>query len=504
MVREQSLMPYPRRGRRWQRPVGLTTYLFTIIALSLSLSFLLSSCAVNKATGKRQLILISESQEIQMGQDADKDIIASMGLYPDSALQQYIRNLGDELAAKSERPNLPWTFRLVDDPVVNAFALPGGFVYVTRGIMGYLNSEAELAGIMGHEIGHVTGKHAVARMSKAQIAQVGLGVGQILEPSLQKYSQLANAGLGLLFLKYSRDDETQADELGVRYMTRIGDDPRAMIGVMTMLDRVTQASGGAGAPEWLATHPNPGNRRENIQEEVDTMHVDFTKTKLDRDSYLRRLDGLIFGDNPRHGYFKGNIFYHPDLKFLFVFPDGWQTSNLLPAVMGVSPNQDVLIQITLSNAATPDAAASQFLSQQGISAEQPRATTINGNQALWSDFTAQTDQGMLEGSAAFLSYDGTIYQLLAYGTQQGWATNGPAATTALRSFARLTDPKALAVEPMRIRIVKLDRSMTMQQFADKYPGPVSVDKLSLINRVEPATELKAGDLVKNVVGEKIE
>jgi predicted Zn-dependent protease len=504
MNREQNRTLYPRTGRHWSRHVAGGTYLFAAIALLLIISFLVPSCAINKATGKRQLILISESQEIQMGKDADKDIIASMGLYPDSSLQRYIRNLGDELAAKSERPNLPWTFRLVDDPVVNAFALPGGFVYITRGIMAYLNSEAELAGVMGHEIGHVTGKHAVARMSKAQIAQVGLGVGQILEPSLQKYSQLANAGLGLLFLKYSRDDETQADELGVRYMTRIGDDPRAMVGVMTMLDRVTQAGGGAGAPEWLATHPNPGNRRENIQEEVDTMHVDFAKTKLDRDSYLRRLEGLVFGDNPRHGYFKGSSFYHPDLKFLFVFPEGWQTSNQLQAVMGVSPNQDVLIQITLSSAATPDAAATQFLNQQGISGARPRAITINGIQALWSDFTAQTDQGALAGSAAFLSHDGKVYQLLAYGTQQGWASNGAAATTSLRSFARLTDPKALAVEPMRLRIVKLDRAMTLQQFADKYPGPVSVEKLALINRVEPSTELKAGELVKNVVGEKIE
>ncbi len=504
MRKKQSPRIDRQASRRRLLQIGRGTHVIVTLALLLSLSFLFSSCAVNKATGKRQLILISESQEIQMGQDADKEIIATMGLYPDSSLQQYIRNLGDELAAKSERPNLPWTFRLVDDPVVNAFALPGGYVYVTRGILAYLNSEAELAGVMGHEIGHVTGKHSVARMSKAQIAQVGLGVGQILEPSLQKYSQLANTGLGLLFLKFSRDDETQADELGVRYMTRIGDDPRAMIGVMTMLDRVTEASGGAGAPEWLATHPNPGNRRENIQEEVDTMHVDFAKTKLHRDSYLRRLDGLVFGENPRQGYFKGSTFYHPELKFLFVFPEGWQTSNQLQAVMAVSPNQDVLIQITLSNAATPEAATDQFLSQQGISAERPRPVTINGLQGVWSDFTAQTDQGALAGSAAFLSHDGKIYQLLAYGTQAGWSANSAAGMASLRSFARLTDRKALAVEPMRIKIVELDRAMTMQQFADKHPGPVSVEKLALINRVEPSTELKAGDLVKNVVGEKIE
>jgi predicted Zn-dependent protease len=465
---------------------------------------ILGGCAVNKATGQRQLILISESREIEMGREADQQIVSSLGLYPDSSLQQYIHELGANLAAKCERPHLPWAFRLVDDPVVNAFALPGGFIYITRGIMAHLNSEAELAGVMGHEIGHVTGKHAVTRMSKAQIAQIGLGVGQVLEPGLEKYSQLANVGLGLLFLKFSRDDETQADELGLRYMTRADYDPREMVGVMTMLDQVTEAGGGGRVPEWLATHPNPGNRRENIQSQVDTISGDLSGALVQQESYLRRLDGLIFGQNPRQGYFKGSTFYHPDLKFVLQFPEGWQTLNQVAAVIGVSPEQDAIMQLTLSQAAAPGAAAEEFLSQQGISAGRPQPLTINGLSAVWAEFSAESESGQLAGIAAFLDYDDNVYQILAYGTQQAWSSYASSASAALRSFSRLTDAKALAVQPWRLEVVKLSEPMTINEFAQRYPAPVTAEKLALINRVALDTRLPAGHLVKRVVGERIE
>src|SRR5213595_4027039 len=178
------------------------------------------ACAVNPATGSRQLMLISESQEIAMGRDYDRQVGASIGLYPDSGLQRYLQQFGTRLAATSERPNLPWTFRVVDDPVVNAFALPGGFIYVTRGIFAHLNSEAELAGVVGHEIGHVTARHSVSQLSKQQLAQLGLAVGSIASPELGRYAGLAGQAFGVLFLKYSRDNESQADDLGLRYMRR--------------------------------------------------------------------------------------------------------------------------------------------------------------------------------------------------------------------------------------------------------------------------------------------
>src|SRR5256712_151240 len=286
------------------------------------LATLAAACASNPATGSRQLMLVSESQEIALGRDYDQQVAASIGIYPDSELQRYIQQFGARLAASSERPNLPWSFRVVDDPVVNAFALPGGFIYVTRGILAHLNSEAELAGVVGHEIGHVTARHSANQMTKQQLAQVGLVVGTIASPEFGRYSGLAGQALGVLFLKYSRDNERQADDLGLRYMRRVNYDPREMPHVFEMLARVSQAQGGGRVPEWLATHPDPENRRGRIEQEIAALPQNFTGVAVNRDIYLRRLDGLVYGSNPREGYFKENQFFHPQLRFRMTFPAG--------------------------------------------------------------------------------------------------------------------------------------------------------------------------------------
>ena len=193
-----------------------------------------------------------------MGKAADQEAVAAYGLYPDPKVQAYVERLGKSLAAPSERPDLPWSFKVVDDPAVNAFALPGGYIYVTRGIMTHLRSEAELVAVLGHEIGHVTGRHSASQMSKQQLAMGGLIVGMAVKPELQRFGELAQQGLGLLFLKFGRDDENEADELGLRYMTREDYDPREMLEVFGVLDGVTRAEGGGGRmPDWLSTHPSP-------------------------------------------------------------------------------------------------------------------------------------------------------------------------------------------------------------------------------------------------------
>src|SRR5213076_2108003 len=322
---------------------------------------LVAACATNPATGARQIMLVSESQEIAMGRDYDRQVVASIGLYPDSGLQRYIQQFGTRLAATSERPDLPWTFRVVDDPVVNAFALPGGFIYVTRGILAHLNSEAELAGVVGHEIGHVTARHSVSQMTKQQLAQLGLAVGAIASPDAGRYAGLASQALGVLFLKYSRDDESQADELGLRYLRRAAYDAREMPHVFEMLARVSQAQGGGRVPEWLATHPDPENRRSRIERDIAAGPQSSAGTAVNRDSYLQRLDGLVFGTNPREGYFKGGEFFHPDLRFWIAFPAGWKTSNEKEAVAAVSPDQDALVELSLAKEASADAAARAFL-----------------------------------------------------------------------------------------------------------------------------------------------
>ena len=458
------------------------------------------ACATNPATGAKELMLISESQEIAMGQGYDKDVVASIGLYGDSGMQQWIQQFGAQLAATSERPNLPWTFQVVDDPVVNAFAIPGGYIYVTRGILAHLNSEAELAGVVGHEIGHVTARHSVSQMSKQQLAQVGLAIGCIASPDFERYAGLASAGLGVLFLKFSRDAESQADHLGLRYMRRAHYDAREMPHVFEMLTRVSQAQGGGRVPEWLATHPNPENRRGRIEQELASGPQDFAGTAVNRDVYLRRLEGLVYGSDPREGYFKGSLFLHPGLRFRLTFPDGWATSNGKQSVVAVSPQKDAAVELGLATEATADAAARAFLSQKGFTSGYPTRASVSGLPAVSAAFAAATDNGTLRGSALFVEYGGSVYRLIGYATDVRWPDYQSTAERALLSFGRLTDRAVIAVEPQRVTLVRTDRRTTIAELARQRPSPVPTATLALVNQVEPDTPLEPGRLVKWVVG----
>jgi predicted Zn-dependent protease len=477
---------------------------YPTVAFILALSILVTGCATNPATGERQLNLFSEAQEIRMGRDADQQISASLGLYPDQELADYVEDLGLRLAANSERPNLPWTFRVLDDPTVNAFALPGGYIYVTRGILSYLNSEAELAGVVGHEIGHVTAQHSVRRMSSQQLAQLGLGIGMVLSPELAKYGQLASTGLGLMFLKFSRDDETQADELGLRYMGRENYNAEEMVGVMVMLDDASHSSGGGRIPEWLSTHPDPGNRKEHIQGLIDMNASAYPGKRVKRERYLEHIDGLVFGQNPREGFFSENVFYHPDLKFRFDFPAGWEKTNMKQGVVGISPNQDAIVQITLTDKRSIERAAKEFFSQQGLSAGTQRRGEINGLPEISGEFAVTTDQGVLRGQATFLHYEDIVYQLLGYSTEQSWPGYATVVVNSIRSFNILTDQKILAVQPLRINIVTLEQPMTFKDFTARYPSSISTETVALINRAELNDQLDAGQKLKQVVGEKFE
>ncbi len=223
-----------------------------IVLFGICLILILTGCSMNPATGQRQLSLISEAQEVEIGRNTDQQMVQQTGLYPDDDLQTYVQELGEDMAKLSERPDLPWHFRVVDDPIVNAFALPGGFIYVTRGILAHLGSEAELAGVIGHEIGHVTARHSANQLSKAQLATLGLGIGMVVSEDFRRFGDLAQSGLGLLFLKFGRDDERQADDLGFRYASRAGHNPAAMADVFETLGRVSaSASAGSRLPSWL-------------------------------------------------------------------------------------------------------------------------------------------------------------------------------------------------------------------------------------------------------------
>jgi predicted Zn-dependent protease len=458
-------------------------------------------CARNPVTGKSELSLVSESQEIQMGQQAAQQVAQTIGIYNDNNIQSYVSGLGKQLAATTERPNLPWEFHVVDDASVNAFALPGGFIYVTRGLMTSINDEAELATVVGHEIGHVTNRHSVQQISKAQLAQLGLGIGSILSSDIARFGQLASAGLSVLFLKYSRDAENQADQAGFRYALQHGYDVREMANVMETLDRISQTSGGGKLPEWLATHPNPGNRIKHIQQMLDTTHVDLSRAKTNRDDYLRRIQGMTYGEDPRQGYFEGTQFYHPQMRFQVHFPDGWQVQNTPAAVASISQNQDAIIQLSLAGKGSPQQAAQQFLSQQGVQAGQMSNSNINGLPATSSYFQAQTNQGVIEGIVTFLEYGGSTFGLMGYTAQGKLGSYDQVFQSTIRSFSELRDPSKINVQPARVELIKLDRSMTLQQFNAQYPSTIPIEQLAIINEVPDATTvLPAGRMVKRVVG----
>jgi predicted Zn-dependent protease len=472
------------------------------VTTGLAAAALLAGCSRNPATGHRELMLVSESQEVQMGQEYDKEVVASIGLYPDPALQNYVQELGARLAANSERPKLPWTFRVVDDPAVNAFAVPGGYIYVTRGILAHMNSEAELAGVMGHEIGHVTARHTASQISKQQLAGLGLAIGSIASSQFERYAGFAGQALSVLFLKFSRDNENQADQLGVRYAGRANFDPRKMADVMKMLDRITQQSG-ARLPEWLATHPNPGNRLQHINTMIAALPQDFSGMIVNREGYERRLDGIIFGMNPREGFFKGTEFYHPDLRFHISFPSGWNTFNSKQAVAAMSPQQDAIIELSLVKAGNADQAARAFLSAEGMQAGTLTRGNVNGLTASQAPFAATTQSGAVRGIAVFVEYGGGVYRLLGYGPESAWASYQGVAQRALYSFGQVSDPAILNVQPQHLDILVLDRRTTIADLAQQRPSPVPVATLALINQVDENTALEPGRLVKWVVGQRL-
>lgn len=460
----------------------------------------LSACARNPATGELQLSFIGENREIQMGRQADESIVRSMGVYESEELESSVSELGRRMAAVSERPDLPWTFRVVDEPVVNAFALPGGFVYMTRGILVHFNSEAQLAAVLGHEIGHVTARHSVNQMSRQQLATIGLGVGSILSPEVAQFQGLISSGMQLAFLKFSRDDESQSDELGLRYMTAVGYDPTEMAGVFRMLGR---ASGGGGerAPEWLSTHPDPENREDRIRERIAELEIDPDTMTVDREEYLRMLEGVVFGPDPRNGYFQESTFLHPDLRFRFDFPAGWRTVNQAESVAGQSPEGDAIVGLRLAEEASAEAALDAFARESGARIEGRRGRPVNDLPASWAAFRVETQQGVLAGLVAFVEYGDRVYQLQGFTPEARFGSYRRVFEESFLSFDRLDDPDLLSVEPKRIELVELPEAMTLTEFDERYPSTVGLDRLAVLNQVDEVEPMEAGRLVKRVRGE---
>ena len=447
-------------------------------------------------------MLVSEGQEAAMGKEADEQFHGLYGDFESPSVQAYVESVARPLAAVSERPSLPWTFRVVDDPQVNAFALPGGYVYVTRGILAHMNSEAELAAVLGHEIGHVTARHSASAQSKQLLGMVGLGVGMILSPTLRQGGDALGSAFGLVFLKFGRDQESQADQLGLRYIVRKDYKPEEMLDVFRMLDGVANGAGGDRLPNWLSTHPAPPNRLADITRTIQQQHA--VGTRVGGPEFIRHLDGLMFGENPREGFFRGQEFFHPEMAFRLTFPQGWATQNDKQGVSSMPSAKDALLQLTLAKG-EPVAAAEAFAQQQGIQAGPIERGNMDDLPAASLQFQVQDQQnGVLQGMVTFVKHGANTFQLLGYTTEARYTAYKPAITGWIRSFGRLTDQRILAARPMRLKIETLRQASTISNLAREWNSPVKAETLALINAVSLTESIPARTLVKRVTGEKVQ
>jgi predicted Zn-dependent protease len=461
---------------------------------------LAAACAVNPATGHREFSLVSESQEIQLGQQGKADVQRSIGVYPDSAWNAYLTALGTRIARSTERPDLPWSFQVADEPVVNAFALPGGPVFIARGILPYFNSEAELVSVLGHEMGHVTARHSAQQMTRAQLAGIGLGIASAVDSRVARYAGVAQQGLGVLLLKYGRDAEAQADGLGFRYGLRNGWDMREGTKMFNTLARVS-GDPSQRLPEWQSTHPAPEGRAEHNDERVraaEASGVRFDTLRIDRNGYLRRLEGLVYGEDPRQGYFEGTTFYHPTLKLKFAFPTGWKSQNSVAAVVGGSPNGDAVMAFSGGGTDSPQTVGQRFAAQQGITAGQGTTLSLNGLVAWTVRFSAATEQGTVVGRGTWIALEGTTYQFLGYGPEARGDANDQIFLAIARSFGRLTDPVKLAVQPKRVHIVELRTAQTIVEAGRANGNTLPDAELASVNGVRVDEVIAAGTLVKVV------
>ncbi|TAL45757.1 MAG: peptidase M48, partial [Chitinophagaceae bacterium] len=382
---------------------------------------LFTDCARNPVTGRKQVVLMSEEQEIAMGKEADPQIIAQFGLYEDTAIQSFINSKGKQMAAISHRPKLEHSFRVLNSEVVNAFAVPGGYVYFTRGIMAYFNSEADFAGVLGHEIGHVAYRHSVAQQRNAILAQLGIIAGIIIDPDLARFADVASTGLQLLFLKNSRDAEREADQLGVEYSSKIGYDAKQMALFFKTLERQSAGTEAAELPEFLSTHPNPADRYITVNKLAEDWKkkLNLTTPIVNRNLYLRRIEGLIYGEDPREGYRENNMFYHPVLKFQFPIPVNWNYQNTPQRVQMAPKDGKALMMLMLAQGNSLQEAANNITQQYKLTTVESRNITVNGLPAIYllaDQQPQQQGQPTLRTLSYIIQYNGNIYHLIGVST----------------------------------------------------------------------------------------
>ncbi len=470
-------------------------------AIALSL-IVMTSCAVNPVTGKKQVVFMSEGQEIGMGQQSDPEVLAFFGLYDDPELQKFITQKGNELAAVSHRPKLAYEFKIVDSPVINAFAVPGGYVYFTRGIMAHFNNEAEFAGVLGHETGHITARHSVIQQRNSMLGQLGLIASVILVPELTQFVEPLSQGMQLAMLSFGRDDEREADKLGVEYSSRIGYDATEMAGFFETLERQGAGSGREEIPEFLSTHPSPAERNVTVAKLAENWKkkLDLTSPKVNRESYLKMIDGIVLGEDPNQGFVENNSFYHPVLKISFPIPTDWALQNTPQQVQMAPKTGDALMMLTLAPGSSLEESAKMILEQFKLELVESSKETINGLPALLMIADQKQEQGTIRVLSSLIQFDGNTYSILGITDLSKFQNFQPTFLSTIRNFKELKEAEKLNRKPDVVRIKTVTQQMTFKAALQTFKMPTErFEELAILNGMLLTDQLDKGMMIK-VIG----
>ncbi len=475
---------------------------FTLIISFVISAIIIIGCARNPVTGKKQLVFMSEAQEIAMGQESDPQIIAFFGLYDDPQLQKFITDKGLEMAEVSHRPKLDYEFKVLDSPVINAFAVPGGFVYFTRGIMAHFNNEAEFAGVLGHEIGHITARHSVIQQRNQLLGQLGIIAGVILVPELTQFVEPLSQGMQLALLSFGRDAERQSDKLGVEYSSKIGYDASEMAGFFETLERQQAKSGGENIPDFLSTHPSPEERNITVAKLARDWQekLKMTDGEVNRNSYLKMIDGLIIGEDPNQGFVENGFFYHPVLKFSFSIPKEWSFQNTPQQIQMAPKNGEALMMLSLVSGNSLKEAANTILEQYQLEQIDSKEEKINGLPALVMTADQKQEQVTIRVISTLIQFEGNIYNTMGIAEASKFPTYQLVFQNTMRAFVELKDPEKLNRKPDVIKIKSVPRKMNLRAALQHFGmSQERNEELAILNGMQLEDELDQGVLIK-VVG----
>ena len=467
-----------------------------------------SSSVSNWAGRRAALAPATPAARPLQGAKPDPAVIAQFGLYNDAKLQSLITARGKAMTAVSDRPG-DYGFTVVDSPVINAFATPDGHVYFTRGIMAYFNNEAQFSGVLGHELGHITARHGQKQQTRGTIAGIGMILGSVLAPRLmQSVGGIAQQVVGLGMLKYSRNDENEADGLGVKYSTKIGYDASYMADFFQTLQRTEAQNGGGGIPTFLSTHPNSADRYTRVKQLAAQAKQSAGRSTfaVNRESYLRQIEGLTFGEDPRQGFVENSVFYHPDLKFRFPIPSGWKSQNSPDKFQMQEPNGKALLVFLGAGGSSLDEAATGLAKAIGVSNAQAQKTTINGFPALvFEGDQVQQDQSGQQAAGAHvlaqLIQDGqTIFAFVGLAAPASFSAYAPQFQQAAQGYARLTEASKLNRQPEHVHIRTATGTQTLASALASAGVPAKRNnEMAILNGMQINDRLPKGTLYK-VVG----